>query len=108
MWQCVDVRSAPCLDLELVRGDIRFSGYRQWPPGPPQERLRTHRWGQLFNALLSYLEFFTSQSTAGPREVPKLEIRERPPSALRNVDSGPPRGARAEDPGAPTINAEKH
>jgi hypothetical protein len=26
----------------------------------------------------------------GPLEVPKLEIQERPPSTLRNVDGGPP------------------
>jgi hypothetical protein len=34
-------------------------------------------------------------STADPREVPELEIRERPPSTLRNVDDGPPGGAGA-------------
>jgi hypothetical protein len=27
------------LDLELVRRGIRSSGFRQWPPGPPRERL---------------------------------------------------------------------
>jgi hypothetical protein len=27
------------LDLKLVRGGTRSSGYRQWPPGPPRERL---------------------------------------------------------------------
>jgi hypothetical protein len=27
-----------CLNLELVRGGTRSSGYRQWPPGPPWER----------------------------------------------------------------------
>jgi hypothetical protein len=60
-----------------------------------------------------------------------LKIRERPPSTLRNVDDGPPGGARvgdlgvttinvkniedgppgsagAEDPVVPTINAKKH
>jgi hypothetical protein len=44
---------------------------------------------------------------AGPREVPELKIRECPPSTLRNIDGGPPRGVGAEDPGAPTINAKK-
>jgi hypothetical protein len=44
----------------------------------------------------------------GPWEVPELEIRERPPSALRNIDGGPPGGARAGDPEVPTINAKKH
>jgi hypothetical protein len=43
-----------------------------------------------------------------PREVPELKIRERPPSTLRNIDVGPPGGAGAGDPGAPTINAKKH
>jgi hypothetical protein len=43
----------------------------------------------------------------GPREVPKLEIREHPPSMLRNIDGGPPGGVEAEDPGALTINANK-
>jgi hypothetical protein len=42
-----------------------------------------------------------------PREVLELEVQERPPSTLKNVDDGPPGGARAEDPGAPTINAKK-
>jgi hypothetical protein len=35
-----------CLDLMLVRGGTRSSGYRQWPLGPPQERLRTRGCGQ--------------------------------------------------------------
>jgi hypothetical protein len=39
-----------------------------------------------------------------PREVPELEIQERPPSMLRNVNDGPPGGAGVDDPGAPTIN----
>jgi hypothetical protein len=42
-----------------------------------------------------------------PWEVAELEIRERPPSTLRNVDGGPLGGARAEDPGASTINDKK-
>jgi hypothetical protein len=45
---------------------------------------------------------------AGPREVPELEVQERSPSTLRNIDGGPPEGAGAEGPGAPTINAKKH
>jgi hypothetical protein len=35
---------APCL-LTVVRG-TPVSGYRQWPPGPPQGRIRAYRWGQ--------------------------------------------------------------
>jgi hypothetical protein len=38
---------------------------------------------------------------ADPWEVPELEVRERSPSTLRNVDDGFPGGAGAEDPGAP-------
>jgi hypothetical protein len=34
------------LDSELLHGDTQSSGYRQWPPGPPRERLQTHGWGQ--------------------------------------------------------------
>jgi hypothetical protein len=34
------------LDLELVRGGIRSSGYRQYPLSPPRERLLIHGWGQ--------------------------------------------------------------
>jgi hypothetical protein len=34
----------------------------------------------------------------GPREVPELEVRERPPSTLRNIDGGPLRATRVEDP----------
>jgi hypothetical protein len=29
----------------VVRGTL-VSGYRQWPPGPPQGRIRAYRWGQ--------------------------------------------------------------
>jgi hypothetical protein len=29
----------------VVRG-TPVSGYRQWPPGPPQGRIRARRWGQ--------------------------------------------------------------
>jgi hypothetical protein len=43
--------------------------------------------------------------TAGPREVPELEVREHPPST-QNVDSGPPRGVIAEGLRAPTINVK--
>jgi hypothetical protein len=28
-----------CLDLEIVRGGTRSTGYQQWPPGPPWEWL---------------------------------------------------------------------
>jgi hypothetical protein len=44
---------------------------------------------------------------AGPREVPELEVWERPPSMLRNVDDGPPGVAGVGGLGAPTINANK-
>jgi hypothetical protein len=65
-WQRVNARPAPCLDLELVCGGTRSSGCRQRPPGPPQERLRTRRWGQFFSAPLGYLDVFTRSSTARP------------------------------------------
>jgi hypothetical protein len=39
VWQCVDARSAPYLDLELICRSTRYSGYRQSPSGPPRERL---------------------------------------------------------------------
>jgi hypothetical protein len=58
MWWCVGARHIPYLDLKLVHGGTRSAGYRQWPSGPPQERLRTHRWGQLFGAPLGYLKLF--------------------------------------------------
>jgi hypothetical protein len=35
---------APCLHT-VVRGTL-VSGYRQWPSGPPQGRIRACRWGQ--------------------------------------------------------------
>jgi hypothetical protein len=35
---------APCLHT-VVRGTLDL-GYRQWPPGPPQGRIRACRWGQ--------------------------------------------------------------
>jgi hypothetical protein len=106
-WQRVDARHAPCLDLELVCGGTRSSGYRQRLLGPPRERLRTRRWGQFFGARSIILNFFTWQSTAGPREVPEMKVQERPPLTLRSIDDGPPGGAGAEGLGASTINAKK-
>jgi hypothetical protein len=38
----------------------------------------------------------------------ELEIRERPPSMLENVNDGPLGGAGAKDPGASTTNTKKH
>jgi hypothetical protein len=42
-----------------------------------------------------------------PQEVLELEIREHLPSTLRNIDAGPLGDARAGDPEATTINAKK-
>jgi hypothetical protein len=84
-WQHVDARPTPCLNLELVCGGTRSLGCRKRPPGPPRDRLQTHRWAQFFGAPLGYLKLFTRQLTAGPREVPELEVRERRPSRLRNT-----------------------
>jgi hypothetical protein len=48
-------------------------------------------------------------SMTGPRAVPELEIRERPPSTLKNIDARPlGGGAGARGPRAATINAKKH
>jgi hypothetical protein len=69
--------------------------FKQSPPDPPHERLRIYRWGQFYGAPLGYFELFTWQSTAGPREVPELEVGERPPSTIRNVDDVPRGGADA-------------
>jgi ribosomal protein S30 len=43
----------------------------------------------------------------GPQEVHELDIHERPPSTLRNIDSGTLGGVGAGDPGSPTIDAKK-
>jgi hypothetical protein len=102
----VDARPAPCLDLDLVYEGTRSLGYRQRPPGPPRERLRTRRWGQFLGAPLGYLKLFTRQSTAGPREVPELEVSECPPSTLRNIDGGPPGGAEDGGPKVGDIDGE--
>jgi hypothetical protein len=32
--------------LHTVEEGTPDSGYRQWPPGPPQGRMRACRWGQ--------------------------------------------------------------
>jgi hypothetical protein len=37
MWQRVEERPAPFVDLEFVCGGTRSSGCRQRPPGPPRE-----------------------------------------------------------------------
>jgi hypothetical protein len=91
MWQHVHARPASCLDLEVIYGGTRSLECRHRPLGPPQERLQTRRWGQFFSVSLSYLELFTRQSTAGPHELPELEVREGPPSTLRNVLTAGPR-----------------
>jgi hypothetical protein len=92
-WQRVDARHTPCLDLELICGGTRSSGCRQRPPGQPRERLRTHRWGQFFGTPLVILIFL-------------LSSRWRAHHQCENVDDRPPGGARAEGPGAPTINVK--
>jgi hypothetical protein len=43
----------------------------------------------------------------GPRDLTELKIQDSLPSTLTNINGGPPGGARAEDLGAPTINAKK-
>jgi hypothetical protein len=78
-----------CLDLMLVHGGTRSSGCRQRPPGPPWERLQTRRWCQFFDARSVILSFYSAvdgtptinikMSTAGPREVPELKVRQHPP-----------------------------
>jgi hypothetical protein len=72
----MDAFLAPCLDLKLVCRDTRFAGYQQWPPGLPQERLRTHRWGQIFGTPLSYSDnfylgsyLFRSLAAQGPKKI---------------------------------------
>jgi hypothetical protein len=44
--------------------------------------------GANFSAPRSVILSFYSVVDGGPREVPKLEVWERPPSMLRNVDGG--------------------
>jgi hypothetical protein len=66
-----------CLDLELVCGVLGLQGTDRGP--------RAH--------LRRGYEPAGGAKTLGPREVPELEVRERPPSTLRNVDGGTPGGA---------------
>jgi hypothetical protein len=40
----------------LVRGTL-VSGYRQWPPGPPQGRMRACRWGQSLYFASTWLDW---------------------------------------------------
>jgi hypothetical protein len=105
-WQCVDARHAPCLDLELVYGVPGLQGANRGPRAH-LERGCEPTGGPIFGVPLSYLELFSWQSTAGPWELPELVIQECPTSTLRNINGGPPGGAEAEGPGAPTINAKK-
>jgi hypothetical protein len=49
-WEPQDTRACAhvfpfIFDLKLIRGGTRSSGYRQWPPSPPQERLQSLGWG---------------------------------------------------------------
>jgi hypothetical protein len=91
VYQRVDACPAPCLDLELVCGGTQSLGCQQSPLGPPRERLRTRSWGQ-FLAPQSVILIFL------------LGSRRRAHHQCENVDDGPPGGAGAEGPGAPTIN----
>jgi hypothetical protein len=43
-----------------------------------------------------------------PREVPELDVQERPPLTLRNVDDGPPVAAGAGGPGAQRLRSPPH
>jgi hypothetical protein len=92
-WQRVDAHPAPCLDLELVCGGTRSSGCRQRPPDPPWERLRTYRWGQVFDAPLGYLIFLLDNARCAHHQ-------------RENVNGGPSGDARAEGLGAPTTNVK--
>jgi hypothetical protein len=47
-----------CLDLKLARGGTRSSGYRQWPPGPPRERMRSRGWGQTSFPRAAFLSLY--------------------------------------------------
>jgi hypothetical protein len=48
-------------------------------PGPTSGEVVNPQVGPIFRRPLGYLDLFTRQSTAGPREVPELKVRERPP-----------------------------
>ena len=53
----------------VVRG-TPDSGYRQWPPGPPQRRIRACRWGQCFDRRLARcFRALTDVITASPPSV---------------------------------------
>jgi hypothetical protein len=99
-WQRMDAYHAPCLDLELVCGGTRSSGCRQRPSDPPQERLRTHRWGQFFDAPLGYLIFLLGSRrwTPGGARAGGLEVGD--------IDGGAPRGCWLQGPAAPTTVVE--
>jgi hypothetical protein len=61
------------------------------PSDPPCEGLRTRRWSQFFGVPLGYLIFLLGNRRCAHHQ-------------YENVDDGPPGGAEAEGPGAPTIN----
>jgi hypothetical protein len=115
-WRRVGARLALCLDLKLVCRGTRFAGYRQWPSGPHRERQRIHRWGQLFNAPLGYVEHFGWQlslkvlSSAGTQKIvvpweALLEVWERLSLSCRTSTAGH-LGGGVRDPRAPTINVK--
>jgi hypothetical protein len=82
-------------------------------PDPPQERLRTRRWGQFFGAPLGYLKLYSALdgrppggAEAGGQEAPTTEVEDVDGGALwvltaspaaattevEDVDGGPPVG----------------
>jgi hypothetical protein len=59
---------ASCLHT-VVKG-TPDSGYRQWPPGPPQGRIQACRWGQSFDRRLARrFHALTDVITASPPSV---------------------------------------
>jgi hypothetical protein len=91
----VDAHTAPCLDLDLV---CRVPGLQGADRGPRAHLRRGCEpvGGANFLTPRSIILSFYSAVDDRPREVPELEVRECPPSTLRNVDSGPPGGTGAE------------
>jgi hypothetical protein len=65
------------------------SGYRQWPPGPPQGRMRAYRWGQILLACYSCAPI--GAITAGPpmSSATPIPAADWPVTFVLNVTVGP-------------------
>jgi hypothetical protein len=66
----------------VVRGTL-VSGYRQWPPDPPQWRMRACRWGQSLHLASTWPDWWLTRCFSTSADAPTVN----PPSVTSTVIS---------------------